>query len=397
MRVCIALLLFFASSLNLMAEERSFNGLVDIDAKQVNTAHTLVSGLVIPAIDALSEWAPTGLADEDKVASFRQQLIAPKIVFTESINILQDIESYLHGEEMPATTDLNSLKIMASAQFCCLEIYSIFCDPLLPIPDKEREQVTVALRAASKVYLGSSDLILTYYSSLDNKKSPTEKNKIAKSSEPEYASIPYKDATLLGAIDRDSATNSFTKVCIQSNLSDVTPSDIDLFINSREGKVKLYIDAAGICHIPLTDELLEENPQIISNQPQKTLILEAAFIMNDKSSGKLKNNKIRYNELMRPIQEANDKFFALEETGKFEANALPMVELLIQYPEVVLPAEIVIELKSGDVSIPITEKKSCKLSDKKSLRDENPWIKLPPHSFNSTAVPTTKPDNWEEQ
>lgn len=400
MKVCVALMFIFNSLLIASAEEKIHDGLVKINAEEVKAAQTLVSLSVIPSIEALHEWVPKAFENTDDMTDFQQQLITPKVVFRKSLGILKKVETFLRNDTDLYVNDIRSLrddlKILASAQFYCLEMYSVFSDPKLPMSKEERETLTQSIKKASKVYLGVSDLLLNYYSVSDGKVSSVQ-DKTPAPPEHERASIPYQNATLLSWVFNDSKTNSFVNVQIQSRLKGVNPSDIEPFIDSKEGKIQLNVDANGFCRIPLTDALIKENPKIISSQPRGSLTLEAGSSFNDQFSIAVDNNRIRYNELMQPVQLLNNKLLDLEKSSFIKSGSLPMIALLIQYPEIDLPDSIVIEMKSGDVSIPVTSGKCCILEDRKSIRDENPWVKLPPYSFKATAYKTSKPENWEDQ
>ena len=161
--VIVATLLITSLSL-LSAEAGTHVGLVKINAEEVQAAQVLVSLSVIPAIEALHEWVPKAFAHEEDVALFQRQLIAPKVVFNRSLDILKKVELELRDETNQRARDITSLqddlKILASSQFYCLEMYSIFNDPKLPMSSEEREQLTQSIKKISKVYLGVSDLLI---------------------------------------------------------------------------------------------------------------------------------------------------------------------------------------------------------------------------------------------
>ncbi len=96
---------------------------------------------------------------------------------------------------------------------------------------------------------------------------------------------------------------------ISSVLPDVKPQDIELYIDSRRGKILLKLNSDGTFSFPLRKDLLDENPFIIANQPKGSMQLKASIDLRGSVDMKgqvvAKKYKMRYADLfsIRAVQE----------------------------------------------------------------------------------------------
>jgi hypothetical protein len=89
-----------------------------------------------------------------------------------------------------------------------------------------------------------------------------------------FATLPYhnlydyqKKIAALQGLDRLSIGLSVT-----STRPDVPPGDIKLVIHRASGALQdIPVDSTGHISLPVSDELQKEDPQVVSNQPEKTL------------------------------------------------------------------------------------------------------------------------------
>ena len=55
---------------------------------------------------------------------------------------------------------------------------------------------------------------------------------------------------------------------MQSTLPDVKSSDLAVYIESKSGKIPVEVRTAGDFAVPMRDDLLAEDPWLITNQPR---------------------------------------------------------------------------------------------------------------------------------
>jgi len=74
--------------------------------------------------------------------------------------------------------------------------------------------------------------------------------------------------------DATSTNSKGPMIKVKSSLPGVSPKDIALYIDSKAGRIQLVLDGDGVCRLPVSISLIEENPQIISNQPKGSIEAE---------------------------------------------------------------------------------------------------------------------------
>jgi len=116
----------------------------------------------------------------------------------------------------------------------------------------------------------------------------------------ERAALPYAFAYKL-ATEHDpmSPTNGILTIKIESVLPQVKPKDIELYIDSKTGRIPLSLSSNGVCVIPVSAELCHENPYIRANQPRGSMLLTA---LGDLSIRVPVERKLPYRELMKTVE-----------------------------------------------------------------------------------------------
>lgn len=64
---------------------------------------------------------------------------------------------------------------------------------------------------------------------------------------------------------------------VSSRLQQVRPEQIQIWIEAASGRIDVPIDRDGRARFPLTEQLLQENPWVRSNQPQGSLQLQLSL------------------------------------------------------------------------------------------------------------------------
>ncbi len=88
---------------------------------------------------------------------------------------------------------------------------------------------------------------------------------------------------------------------IESRLAEVQPTDIRIWIDAASGRIEIPVDTQGRASFPLTEQLLEENPSVRSNQPQGSLQLQLSLEVQLPAA-----EGIAYAEVWQSIIEAQD-------------------------------------------------------------------------------------------
>lgn len=109
-------------------------------------------------------------------------------------------------------------------------------------------------------------------------------------SQNEYANIPYSLPYRFAMIENklsNAPDKNVIVMTVTSKLPDVKPEDIEMYIASQSGDIPLKVEPDGTCVIPLSEELWEEKPLIITNQPEGTLNHKLDFEVQYEGSIKL--------------------------------------------------------------------------------------------------------------
>jgi len=131
-------------------------------------------------------------------------------------------------------------------------------------------------------------------------------------SQTEQAKIPYAVIYKIAAAEFNQIENlksQETRLIISSALPGVKPRDIKLYIDSKNGKIPLRLNSDGTFSFPLREDLLEENPFIVANQPKGSMQLKATVELRGSTEAKGQvvsgKYKVRYTDLfsIRTIQE----------------------------------------------------------------------------------------------
>jgi hypothetical protein len=99
-----------------------------------------------------------------------------------------------------------------------------------------------------------------------------------------------------------SHTNLVVVMTLQSTLPGVKSSDLAVFIESKAGRIPIEIRSTGDFILPLRDDLLAEDPWIITNQPKGTMKLnwQLGVIPG------LITKSVHYAHLMRAVRDGQD-------------------------------------------------------------------------------------------
>jgi hypothetical protein len=119
----------------------------------------------------------------------------------------------------------------------------------------------------------------------------------------EEARLPYKliyEIQQRQAVMGHTYTNLLVFIRMKSTLPSVKTSDLNVYIDSKEGKMPVSLDANGVFSVPMRDSLLAENPPIMVNQPKGSMELGWYVGLVEHQTP---TNGIHYAAMMRPLKD----------------------------------------------------------------------------------------------
>lgn len=93
-------------------------------------------------------------------------------------------------------------------------------------------------------------------------------------------------------------------LCLESTLPRVHPSDIHATIESKSGKIPLTLESDGAFVLPMRDDLLAENPWIVTDQPRGTMAVDWKGGLAPRLVRQM-TNTIHYASVMGPLQQCD--------------------------------------------------------------------------------------------
>jgi hypothetical protein len=166
-------------------------------------------------------------------------------------------------------------------------------------------------------------------------------------------------------------TNLLIVLTVQSTRPGVKTSDLILYIDAKGGPIPIQVGAAGDFVIPLRDDLLEEDPWIVVNQPKGTMKLnwEVGLV-----PGRLARS-LRYARLMRPVAESQ---VVQEQVRRFSPGSprLAATGLRMAFAHATTRASVIIHARSGDQKLEANADGEVVIPLTPDLLDEDPEMTL---------------------
>lgn len=185
------------------------------------------------------------------------------------------------------------------------------------------------------------------------------------------ARLPYRQLIKIAQSDARSEPNAESyKLRIQSRNSAVKSSDIELFLDLKDGPLVVVVDDQGFLEVPHTKELLEANPDLIANQPRGTLNIYVDLEVPKVSPPNIVDGKVKYQELFRPLVEIQKEMRKVDPTFGLSGQ------------------QFVLEIETGEEPIKITRSLGSRTFRPNSrgkvymimeayLYEENPDVEIP--------------------
>lgn len=142
---------------------------------------------------------------------------------------------------------------------------------------------------------------------------------VAMTAAPEHGSLSYMALyqALRPALEARKFDRLLAITNVQSKLAGVSPSAIQLEIHSRSGVRKLRIDAHGNFELPVNDDLMAENPTVVSNQPKGSLTLSVTMTLKP-----FHTLRVPYREIALGLAQARQALGIASENGNAMISGL---------------------------------------------------------------------------
>lgn len=185
------------------------------------------------------------------------------------------------------------------------------------------------------------------------------------------ARLPYQQLIKIAQSDARSKPNAESyRLRIQSRNPSVKSEDIELFLNRKDGPLVVVVDNDGFLEVPHNEELIEENPDLVANQPRGSLNIYVDLEVPKVSPPKIVDGKVEYNELFRPLLEIQKEMRKVDPTFGLTGQ------------------QFVLEIETGEEPIKITRALGSRTFRPNSrgkvymimesyLLEENPIVEIP--------------------
>lgn len=131
----------------------------------------------------------------------------------------------------------------------------------------------------------------------------------------DLARLPYQQLLRIAQSDaRAKADAKSYKLRIQSRNPQVKPGDIELFLDIKDKPLVLVVDNDGFLEVPNSPELIEANPDLVANQPRGSLNIFVDLEVPRVSPPEIKDGKVAYQELFRPLVEIQTEMRKVDPT-----------------------------------------------------------------------------------
>lgn len=210
----------------------------------------------------------------------------------------------------------------------------------------------------------------------------------AAGAQPEPATMPYRALCQIARLDfKETAgfTNRHVSFKVVSKNPNVKLADIAIFVDARSGRIPLAITTNGIMDLPISPELMEENPNIVANQPKGSMTMKATVAFGGKLAASLAKSEeglIRYSGLFVTERMKRQMAHDLTELGK-EYNLGPSLEkptiAHIRFTNDIETADVTILARDGVAQLkPVEPGHFIVRFDPKLMKDD-PWVRLNPN------------------
>jgi hypothetical protein len=189
------------------------------------------------------------------------------------------------------------------------------------------------------------------------------------------ARLPYRQLYEIQKLEGELShtyTNLEAVLTMQSTRTNVTSKDVQAYIDARSGKIPVKIGPVGDFVVPMSQDLLAQDPWLVTNQPHGTMKLNwlAGF-----TGLKVTTKSLQYAQLMQPVRDCDD----LKAQMRRVFPGLPQLTttgLKLIFPATAKKAWAVIHSQSGARKLTANEKNEVFVPMAADLLEENPVISM---------------------
>lgn len=205
----------------------------------------------------------------------------------------------------------------------------------------------------------------------------------------DLARLPYQQLIRIAQSDAKAKADAESyKLRIQSRNPSVKPGNIELFLDLKDKRILLPVDNDGFFEVPHTATLAAENPDLVSNQPRGSLNIFVDLEVPRVSPPAIKDGKVLYQELFRPLVEIQTEMRKVDPTFGLTGQQ-----------------QFVLEIETGEEPIKITRAFGARTYRPNSrgkvymimesyLYEENPEVEIP-NDAKMNVLPAS-PEEIEE-
>lgn len=126
----------------------------------------------------------------------------------------------------------------------------------------------------------------------------------AQDKESEFAQLPYHELVKIAQSDSSQPKEKERLSFLLASNRGVPMDQITLTLQLKKGPMALPIDAKGHFTVPFSDQLMDENPLMVSNQPRGSLSLKFTLAvpeMGKIAPPKVVDGKVKYQDVFQPL------------------------------------------------------------------------------------------------
>jgi hypothetical protein len=188
------------------------------------------------------------------------------------------------------------------------------------------------------------------------------------------ARLPYAQLYQMQRVQNELSgayTNLVVNLRMEPASTNTRTSGLDAYIDAKSGQIPVKIGEAGDFIVPMRDDLLAENPWIITNQPRGTMKLDWFVGLVVRPLGA----SIRYRSLMQVVRDCGDVRERMRQVFPGAPNGT-VSGLKLTFSPPGRSAAVVIHTERADRKLEADAKSEVILALDPDLFEENPLVTL---------------------
>jgi hypothetical protein len=205
----------------------------------------------------------------------------------------------------------------------------------------------------------------------------------------ENAKLPYSKVYEMQHLQSklsEQYTNLVVALRMESTATNVTERDLDVYIDSKSGKIPIKLGADGDFTVPMRGDLLAEDPWIITNQPRGTMKLDwfLGLVMRNLTKS------IRYKSLMQVVRDSGEVRQRMRQVLPTAPKA-PISGLRLMFSSGA-NASLVIHSERGDKKMGTDARGGITMEIDPALLDEDPLVTFSQEPASVDLVTLNQPE-----